>query len=633
MIQYINSRKNSSVALIIVAIIAIPFAFFGVTSVFQSGVRVADAAEVNGHVISMLDLQRGVRNRQQEIIEQLGENADPRYYEEASIRPAVLGRLIREKLFIGMLKDNNIGFSENNLKREILDMPQFHADGKFSQDIYQNTLLNLGFTTQTFLNEIEDDYIYQTFLQSIRSSSFNTQVSLDNYIELLGEKRNYTYLKLPVSQQIEQAQVTPEEIKAYFEENQENYRVPDQVVVKYISVDSQALLPLVKIDSNAIQQRYELKKQQPQSELLEAAHILVEPQDDGSHLQKIQDIQEKIQSGESFESLASNYSDDFGSAANGGNLGFTEGETFPETFESALAALEVGQVSTPVETDSGIHLIKLVSRGGSTLGTLEEETSSIVQELVDEGIAQKYTEVVEDLKDRVYVNDNLEEVVVSMQDIIPLTIATSEPFPRQGGEGLMANPNVVNSAFSDEVLNQKLISNVIEITGDSDESNTAVAVQLQELQPSYIPELEVVSNAVELALKQQKASVALEVIANDLMTKLQAGNDVETLAMEYNVEWQAQIDATRNSYLEEDQFAFSIHDNQLPVVRQFTQRNDDKVVLRLDSKTPGSREDFTQEELNNLSQQRAQSLAVQALIAYQDYLMENADIDTPLTYQ
>lgn len=635
MIQYLNSRKSSAPIIIMVSLIVLPMAFLGVTSEFQSATPISNVAEVNGYEISALDLARAVRLRQQEIIEQLGESADPRYYEDEIIRPGVLGQLIRQKLFTSMLQDADVGYSDDEIKRDIIRFPQFQIEDKFSQDEYRSILASLGFTTQSYIKEVKEQYINQLFLRSLQGSSFNTEASLDYYIQLIGEKRNYTYLRLPIAGQVEKTTVSSDEINTYYQSNKEQYRVPELVTANYIEIDKQAVFPSISITTDAILQRYEAYKQeQSNTSYSEVAHILIESADDGSHQAKIDEVQAKINAGEDFSQLAGQYSDDFGSAVEGGNLGLSDGSVFPEAFQTAMAALEIGQVSAPVQTSNGFHFIKLINRQAGTLGSLDEERNRIVQELTDEALERRYSEVVETLKDRVYASNNLQEVVTSMQDILALEVKKTEPFSTNGGSGIMVNQAVVREAFTDEVFQQRLISNVVEINrGGSEEDKQAIAIQVESIAPSYLPELAEVSEQIETQLKTIKASEAIQQLADSLIEQLNSGDAIEDIAKKNELEWQAQIDATRNSYLEEDRIAFSMVHQSLPASESFSLDNGDILVLRLDSVNPGSRVDFTQEQLLSIDEQRVYSTANQELIAYQEYLLKSADIDSVIDYQ
>lgn len=630
MIQSLHNNRRSGVALILIAVIIVPFALFEVSSIFQYG-RVQNVASVNGEDISSIELAREVRYRQNELASLLGEYADPSQYSEEALRPLALETLIRDKLIKAMLKDSGLGMSDNSLKEQIAQMSEFQVNGVFSPAIYTNVLQSQGYTSKTFLKAIEEDSIKQQFSRAIQGSAFTTSQSLDSFIGIIGELRSFTYLRLPIAKKTQQVTVSEAEIESHYNSNKQDYLEPEKVIVDYIALNREAFASKLIVSEKDIKERYQLKKDQSQGIQSEVAHILIEEKADSSHRNLIAEVQKNLTSGKEFASLVKEFSQDAGTANKGGNLGFTNGSTFPQAFEKAVSQLEVGQVSEPVKTDSGYHFIRLISKAEGTLGSLEKETQVIRQELLDETSQQIYLDTVETLKEKAYASDNLTELVASMKSDIQLTVQRSQSFSRSGGEGIAQYPTLVNAAFSSEVFQDKLNSKVIELPVENAPNNKqAIVLSVQSIVPAHIPKLQTLQDTVKEALKKQKAEAALQKIAYELVEKIDRGEDLETLSQQYSVDWRAQIDASRQSNDEVDKLAFSIESNELPTTKIHTLAEGDLIVLHLQSKKKGSSNHYSETQKLSFIQQMNQSQAFQELNAYQNYMYSMADIDTDI---
>ena len=621
------------VTMIIVAIIAVPFALVGVTSIFQTGARQTDAASVNGHDISSLELARGVALRREQIIEQLGENADPQLYEDERIRPVVLKDLIQQKLFIDVLLDNGMGINNIELKEQIAQMSTFQVESQFSYELFDRFLISQGHTSKSFLNELGEQQLRQTFIAAMQTSGFATKMELENTEALMGELRNFTYMRLPIKNALKEVAVTKEEIFQYFEENQQSFRVPEKISIDYIEFGIDSIASSIKVSNAQIKARYELKKSEPQTSQSEVAHIFVAYKDDNSHQSKIDDIQNRLNNGGEFTSLVTEFSEDTGSVASSGNLGFTDGTVFSDSFESAVASLKIGQVSEVVQTDSGFHFIKLLSKEAS-LGTFDEEKLVIKQKLVDELAEQKYVETLERVNEIAFASDNIKETVEALASTIELDIKQSTMFSRQGGDSIAQYPQIVGAAFSEEVYKDNLNSKVIEYTDSASNIKKAVVLSLNSIEEAHIPSLESLSESIMLTVKQQKAEDKLKVEAQALAKEITDGGDIEQIAQSKNLDWQVQLDVNRSNDAVNgslSRYAFSITDKSLPKTQVFTDVNGDQIVLRLDSKVKGTFENYSEEQQSSAAKQVGQSAAFQELVAYQDYLFEIADIDSSIS--
>jgi len=348
MIQYLNNNRSSFVTYFIVALVSIPFIFFGATSLFDANQRVTEVAEIDGVAIDRFKFYRALQERQQFLLEEYADQITEEDVTEDKIGPSVLRDLVEKEAIIIALKRSGMAFDHEMIKRQIVQMDQFKVDDVFSQTIYRETLNSLGYTSKTFIQGLEESELLRYYNTIINSTSFVDDASLEDYVKILGENRSYDYIKLDLQQQIDLTEVDESELVAYYDANKENFTIDDQVKVSYVAVSYSTLRQAVTVSDEEVEIYYQQQLQQPISESKEVAHILIE--DKAGSEEVLESVLLQLQQGSDFEQLVLDYSDDFGSKDIGGYLGFTSGDTFPEAFEDAVKQLtDVGQYSPIVK--------------------------------------------------------------------------------------------------------------------------------------------------------------------------------------------------------------------------------------------------------------------------------------------
>nr|BFE89871.1 hypothetical protein GCM10020185_04070 [Pseudomonas brassicacearum subsp. brassicacearum] len=246
--------------------------------------------------------------------------------------------------------------------------------------------------------------------------------------------------------------LTDDEVKAYYDQHAKEFMTPDQVVIDYLELKKASFFDQVSVKDEDLQAAYQ-KEIANLSEQRRAAHILIEVNDKVTEAQakaKIEEIQARLAKGESFEALAKEFSQDPGSANNGGDLGYAGPGVYDPEFEKALYALKKDQVSAPVRTDFGLHLIKLLGVEAPEVPTFASLKDKLTRELKTQQVEQRFVEATKQLEDASFEASDLAQPAQDLK----LTVHTSAPFGREGGEGIAANRAVVTAAFSPEVLNE-----------------------------------------------------------------------------------------------------------------------------------------------------------------------------------
>ncbi len=623
MLQRFRDNLKGTVATILVGLIIIPFALFGVDSLFLQNGSANEAAEVNGEVITELELRQGIFLQKQQMLSRFGENLPAQLLTDERLREPVLNNLIQRRILVQEAKQGGMAISDETLNQLILSAEQFQQDGKFDRQRYQQLLRSMNYTAVGYKQLLERDMLLNQHASGFSGTGFVTEAELQTAVALAQQKRRFYYLTLPLDTTENSQTVSDEEISAYYQENLANYLAPEQVAIEYIDTSAKQLVEGLEFSEEQLRQQYQqnLANFEPSVER-RAAHILIESKGDGSETAVAETVLSRLAAGDDFTALAKEFSEDLSSRDQGGDLGFTAGDIFPEAFEEALAALNVGETSGVVETDAGLHIIKLLEEQGAEAPTFEQQRASIEQSLKEQEAESLFVELLENLSDLAYNAGNLTEVAQELG----LKVSQSDLFDRSGGEGLLGEPDVLAAAFSDEVMVEGNTSEVIELS-----DSRVVVLRVIEHQPEHTKPLETVRAEIVDAVKRDKAKVALAEKAADVEAQLRAGEDVEALAKANGLEWQVTLGSERtdpkvNSEILSHVFSLAKPDGK-PRVSGFHLSNGDYVVVSLTHVEPGLIGDLSTEQKRAFANSLARQSGMADYVAYEAHLKAQADID------
>ena len=629
MIQSLRENLSGTVAFILVGLIAIPLAFFGVESLFLNSTRVNDVATVNGEDITELELERAVVTQINQILSYLGADIDPSIIDEAAIRPVALDQLIQQKALLSKAKRDNLGVSDQFLGEQVRNMASFQVGGQFNETVFRNFLTNYGYTPTSFADALTEEIVANQLLAGVRASAFATQLDLEQRIELLDETRSYQYFTIPEADVMASVEVPEEDVQAYYEFYQEDYREPEKVSLNYVSLNSDLFLEETAERgdlSDLVLERFELLKTQ-QGDQRRVSHILFEAGEDASVDEQVAEVQDRLAQGESFSDLASEFSVDVGSANFGGDLGFTQGGTFPEAFEAAIAELQAGEMTGALETEAGTHLVQ-VTEVSEVDFSIETQYASIELEIRNELAQENYLNALDELRELAFSTDNLDQLTDAFTYGEQLVIETTEPFTEDVGVGIATNAAVRAVAFSDVVLQSELNSEVIELS-----ESEAVVLHLAELIPSSIPALDEVSDQIVEQLQREEAGAMLQGIATALETEIRNGATLDSVADREGYAWQAALDTPRGTAGEVGTLIFStLVDVGLPIVSGGRTSDGNYHVFRITDAVAGQMENQSAEQLAQAREQVALERSEYEWAAYTASLEENSNIDRKVDY-
>ena len=514
MLQNIRDNSQGWIAKTIIGVIVALMALTGFDAIFQATSTSQDAAKVNGEEVTQVELSQAVDMQRRQLLQQLGKDFDSSLLDEKMLREAALKGLIDRKLLLQGAKEAKFSFSEAALDQVILMTPEFQEDGKFSPERFDQVIRQLGYGRLQFRDMLGQEMLIGQLRAGLAGSGFVTDEQVNAFARL--EKQTRDFASLNIKADPAAVKLSDDEIKAYYDEHAKEFMTPDQVVIDYIELKKSSFFDQVAVKDDELQALYQ-KEIANLAEQRRAAHILIEVNDKVSDEQakaKITDIQQRLAKGESFEALAKEFSQDPGSAANGGDLGFAGQGVYDPVFETAVYALKQDQVSEPVRTTFGYHLIKLLGVEAPEVPSFASLKDKLTHDLKTQQVERRFVDATKQLEDSAFEASDL----VQPAQELKLTVHTSAPFGREGGEGIAANRAVIQAAFSTEVMDEGANSTAIEL-----DPETVVVLRVKEhRKPEQLP-LEAVASSIRAQLVKEHASAAAKTRAEEIIKELRDG--------------------------------------------------------------------------------------------------------------
>ena len=638
MLQTLRDKTSGWIATVILGLLIIPFAFFGMESYLSQKVdtyaaRIAQpptwwpsapqAWPVSylwkTHDIDAQDYRQRLETMRMRLRDEQGDAFDSKAFESAENKREILEDMIDEQLMRLAAESDGIVVSDAEIRREIQQIPDFQVDGRFDADRYQMLLAsqNPPQTPRTFEQTVRDNLQYGLIPSRLARSGFVTDMELDRLMRLLGERRDISFVVMPPAA-VDTSPVTPAQIQAWYESHAREYRSPETVRLEYVEVDATAL-PMPVADEAALRKLYdEQAAKYSTSEQRSVSHILVQVAADASDADKnaaearAKKIAEQARAqGADFAALARANSDDAGSKANGGSLGWLTKGGMPGAFDDAAFAMRAGEVRGPVKTDFGWHVIKLDELRAGTRQPFEAVRPQLEQELVEGGRERAFNELSGKLVDAIYKNPNsLEPAARSMG----LVVQTTPAFPRGGGPGIASDQKVLRAAFSDTLIRDGTASDPIELS-----PTRTVLIRVIEHKPEAALPLSQVGNAVVLAIRADRQRKAAEAAAEALVKAAKASG-LPAAATAATLPMGEANDVRRGSQVpsrEAVEAFFRVprpQDNLIPVGK--TEVGGQFIVFAIRAVRDGDIGQVTAEERDQLRQQLSQASGIQAQKAF-----------------
>jgi peptidyl-prolyl cis-trans isomerase D len=519
--------------------LVIPFGLFGIDYYFRAPLGGDTVATVGGLRVSQQDFDNALRQQQETLQAQFGRNFDASLMENPELRRSVLERVINERLIAVGAEKAGVKIDDKQLADRIASEPAFQEDGKFSRSRYEAIARSQGYTLVGLDERLREDMRLGRFRDAIVQTAIVPRSTLEGFIRLSEQSREVAVVNLAPDAYLAAVKPTEEQLKAWYAAHAKDFSVPEQVRVEYVELSVDALAAKAPVDPEEVKKFYESNKSRfVQREERRASHILVAVNPAAPEAEKkaaadraaalAAEVRRKPAS---FAELAKKNSQDPGSAAQGGDLGFFGRGAMVKPFEEAAFSAKKDEIVGPVLTDFGYHVIRVTEIKPEKGKSLAEATPEIEAELKKGAASRRFVEAAEGLTNMVYEQSTS---LKPAADQYGLAIQQSGWFAKTGGApAVLASPKMLAEIFSDNAIKGKRNTAAIEVA-----PSVLAAARVVEHKPAEQRPFEAVRATVEARFRREEA---MKLAAADGEAKLKALNE----GKDAGLKWPAPLAVSR----------------------------------------------------------------------------------------
>jgi len=510
-------RSSKPIKYTLITIICIPFALVGVGS-YLSGGSAAPVAEVNGVEISQRALEGAYSQQRQRLAQMFGGQIPEALADETVLREQARDQLIEQQVIMSAVEEEKFAVGDTTLARAIQGLPAFQLDGKFDQETYPRTLRSAGQNPSSFEQTLRSQTAINQFREGVVETSFTLPGEFKRLDDLQRQTRTVDLITLNLASVKEGIEVSDEDASGYFDENKDAFQFPERAKVQYIELNSSDLADSIDVTEEEAEEYYtDNRARYVTPEQRSASHILLAADGDSEVATKTEEaiaLKARLDAGEAFADLAAESSDDPGSADSGGSLGAILPGMMVAAFEDGVNALAaVGDVSEPVVTEFGVHLIKLDAITPEQGKPFEEVKDAIIAEMKRNQADQEFNELRIAIEEAAFDEPDSLDPAASAAG---LDIQETEWVDTEADNGeLFSNPQLIQAVFSDDVLNEGLNSDLIELG-----NRHVVALRVLVSEGPRPKTLDDVRDEVIDILKSERAAAQLDELSEGLSEKI-----------------------------------------------------------------------------------------------------------------
>ncbi|MGQ0697960.1 MAG: SurA N-terminal domain-containing protein [Panacagrimonas sp.] len=540
MLQSIRDRLTGPIVWFVIGLIAIPFAFWGIDS-FNTGGGDPVVVKVGDQKITQAQFKQAYDQRYQQYRELLGEGFRPDLFDEKRFRQLTLDSVVQDSALRQFASSSGYRASDATLRDYLVSIPAFQKDGKFSAETYRELLQRQNLPTDRYESQLRESLVIDQVRSAVQETAFVTDSDAWQAHRLEKQTRQVTSVPVLAKNFEAQVQVSDAQIAERYESEKDRYLSPERLRLAYVQLDRGKLAPAEAPAAEILKAVYEAEKDArfSSAEERKASHILVAfGADKDAAKKKAEDILAQVKVGGNFAVLAQANSEDAGSKTKGGDLGWIRKGMMVPNFETAVFGMTAGDVTGPVETEFGWHVIRLDEIKAAALR--EFDAADVQAELLEayrtrEG-EKRFQELSAKLEQLAFENTTLEPVASELG----LEIATTEWFTRAGGPGIASIEAVKQAAFSPEVLQDNENSKPIPASADA-----LVVIRKSEYEAARQQPLEEVRGVIRLILINEGAAKLARETAESLVAEVKAGKSLQSVAQAKNLTVQFDGEATR----------------------------------------------------------------------------------------
>lgn len=497
-------HKNKRLMQVVLALVALPFAFWGIDSYQRVMSRAGEVAEVSGQKISEQEFSEALQQQQDRLRGMMGKNFDPAVLDSPAMRRELLDGIISQRLLMQYASRSYLMVPDATLVETTMSIPAFQVDGKFSRERYDAALQNERMSPEMFDAALRRDLTVQQVSSALADSGFVSKSAADQFALLRAQQRE-------ISEQRVQAdargiKVAPDAIRAFYDGNPARFQIPEEVQAEYVVLSADSLLASEQLDPGEVRKYYDSNlSKYGEPEQRRASHILISvksgatDEDRRKARERAEGVLARLRASPgSFAELAKKESGDPGSASQGGDLGFFSRGMMVRPFEEAAFGLKLGQISDLVESDFGFHIIKVTGIKPGKMKTFEQVRPEIEQQLKKQQAGRHFAEAAETFSNLVYEQaDSLQPAA----DKFKLAIQKAQGVTRQAaGVPALNNPRLLAALFSEDSIKNRRNTEAVETS-----PGTLVSARVLNHKPASLRPFEEVRDGIARELAQQEA--------------------------------------------------------------------------------------------------------------------------------
>lgn len=516
MLRDIKQQSSGLGAKIVMGLIIVSFVFFGISGSLLTSNN-DSAATVNGEKVTIAKFNQANQSQKDRMKQQFGDNLGSEYFDTENFKRGVLNQLVDSELLKQEAAKFDYDVSPSRVREYIESSPGLQIDGNFSNEAYANFLAQVNKSAELLERDIKGDLKGSAIPLMISQTSFALDSEVESQYKISKQKRSFNYLELNSKDYEKEVEVAEEEINNHFKEFGSDYMTKELVSVNYLELSTADLLKDIVIEETDLQEYYDGKKATLMTaEKRKTQHILLPVSDNADEVKsEIEKVAARIAAGEDFTEVAKEVSQDPGSAPQGGDLGMVSQGDMVEAFDAKLFSMKAGEISEPVLSKFGYHIIKLNEIKSPEVPSLADIRGKLTEELKKDKAEELFLTQADELDTMIIDSDNLEIAAESSG----LELKTTELFARGlRGTSVAANPEFLKVAFSDAIKKDNEISAMIDLG-----ENHIAYLHIKEHKLPESKLLADVSEAIKAKLTSEKSLALVKTKVEDYIAKIKSG--------------------------------------------------------------------------------------------------------------
>ena len=618
MLEKFRSYAQTKAAKIILALILVPFALFGIDSYLNQAGNNLSIAKVNGYKIALPEYNRAIENVRNRIMSE-GKKVDPAMFDSFEFKESIIDGLITKQLLNNDIKKSRFRITDQQLSQYIIGMPEFQKDGKFSQEIYDKVLQNNQLTPKKFEESIRNDLLIQQVRDGLQKLTFIPPNNLAETLKATSQQREISIAEFKTKEYMTKVNIAEKDMQAFYDQNKSKFLAPEQVKAEFVVFSLANILPTIIVTEDEIKSFYKanVDKYQNQQQR-EASHILIAasknapPAEKAKAKAKAEDVLNQIRKNpKQFEELATKYSQDPESAKKGGDLGSFGRGMMVKPFDDAVFSMKVNEISNIVESDFGYHIIKLTKIIGEG-GGFDAMRPQIKAELIYQKGQEKFAALAEEFSNKVYEQSSSLDAVSKRFN---LPIQKTDWISRNDSDKFFKNEALMSALYSKESIKDHRNTEAIEVT-----PNNLISARVADYKAQSTKPFADVRKNIEDYLKFESAK---KMVASEGESALKSLTDASR-----KIEWQPAtlVDRKNTKGLSDAvvNHAYKMPTDKLPSYSGFIDGNNGYVIVKVNKVSFPN--DSNEENKQAFASDYSEALSAEYLSAYLKGLKAKASV-------